>query len=244
MDGDIKVDTSNLGGYKDVSLSVKLKTATKTIAFATSEAVAQSYAEVGAHSYTSATAFCTQVNNKSPFCAGFAWTDLQQFGSASALAIGQSSALAKSGSVTKSNILVNGRGSGLDYLNGFIAAYAKSWSFANAGSFALAIADAYTEASNEAFTLVCVKQHENICGEPENSGKGICNVDVDAACAAASAAGEGYAAALAGAVASAYAEAEAGAEVKVFVSANVDCKSVPKLTWTTIPADADTLCYA
>jgi hypothetical protein len=134
VDGDIKVDTTTSNGYKEVALSVYLKTATKTLAIATSKAIAASYVNAEAQAYTSVTAYCTAVNNKSPLCSGTASTDLKQVATAGAVAFGQASALAQSGSVTKQNLSISAKGASLDYINGIISAYAKSWAFASKSS--------------------------------------------------------------------------------------------------------------
>jgi hypothetical protein len=134
VDGDIKVDTTISNGYKEVSLSVALKTATKTLAIAKSKAIAESYVNAEAQAYTSVTAYCTAVNNKSPLCFGTATTDLTQVATAGAIAYGQANALAQSGSVTQQNLSVSAKGSSLDFINGIISAYAKSWAFASKSS--------------------------------------------------------------------------------------------------------------
>jgi hypothetical protein len=145
IDGDIKVGSITQNGYKEVSLAVSLKTATKTLAYASSAASAASWANAEAYSYTDTAAYCTAVKNKSPFCgSGFAGTDLTQVASASASAFGAASSLATSGSVTKQGLAVSARGSSLDYINGYLAAYAKSWSYANAFSIASTYARAFT----------------------------------------------------------------------------------------------------
>jgi hypothetical protein len=104
VDGDIKVETSKTNRYKGVSLSVTLKTATKSLAYASSVAVAKSFVDAGAYSYTDVAAFCTAVKNKSPFCgSGHAGTGLTQVAAASAKAVGAASSLATTCSVAKQN---------------------------------------------------------------------------------------------------------------------------------------------
>jgi hypothetical protein len=244
VDGDIKVETTNTNGYKDVSLYVYLKTATKTLAYASSSAVARSYVDAGAYSYTNVSAFCTAVKNKSPFCAsGSAGTELTQVATASAKAVGAASSLAKSGSVTKQNLSVNARGRSLDYINGYLAAYAKSWAYANAQSIAKTYAEAFTLVANTSFASVCVAEHGKICGDSKNKGKGICGQTADVACASAYAVGSGFAVAASQAVAAAYVDAESTAEAKVYVSANLDCRGSPVLTWTHANAGHDNICH-
>jgi hypothetical protein len=60
VDGDIKVETSKTNRYKGVSLSVTLKTATKSLAYASSVAVAKSFVDAGAYSYTDVAAFLSR----------------------------------------------------------------------------------------------------------------------------------------------------------------------------------------
>jgi hypothetical protein len=244
IDGNIQVESTTKNGYKEVSLAVSLKTATKALAYASSVAVAQSFVDAGAYSYTNVAAYCTAVKNKSPFCgSGYAGTGLTQYASASATAIGSASSLATSGSVTKQNLAVSARGSSLDYINGYLAAYAKSWAYANASSIAVTLANAFTSVANDSFASVCVGEHGKICGDSKYKGKGVCEQTADAACATAKASGSGFAAAAATAVAAAYVEAEAKAEAKVFVSANIDCKATPILTWTSAKGGHDNICH-
>jgi hypothetical protein len=244
VDGDIKVQTSNISGYKDVSLYVTLKTATKSLAYASSVAVAKSYVDAGAYSYTDATAFCTAVKNISPFCgSGYAGTELTQVATASAKAVGAASSLATSGSVTRQKLAVSARGSSVDYINGYLAAYAKSWAYANAASIASTYATAFTAVANSSFASVCVAEHGKICGDSKYKGKGICEQTADIACASAYAVGSGFAAAASQAVAAAYVDAESTAESKVYISANLDCRGSPVLTWKHANAGHDNICH-
>jgi hypothetical protein len=244
IDGDIKVESTTKNGYKEVSLAVSLKTATKALAYANSVATAQSFADAGAYSYTNVAAYCTAVKNKSPFCgSGYAGTGLTQVAVASASAFGSASGLATSGSVTKQNLAVSARGSSLDYINGYLAAYAKSWAYANAQSIASSFASAFTEVANSSFTSVCVGEHGKTCADNKYKGKGVCEQTADAACAAAYASGSGSASAAAFAVAAAYVEVAAKAEAKVFISANIDCKATPILTWNYANAGHDNICH-
>jgi hypothetical protein len=244
IDGDIKVETTRKDGYKEVSLYVTLKTATKSLAYASSVAVAKSFVDAGAYSYTDTAAFCTAVENKSPFCgSGYAGTGLTQVATASAKAVGAASSLATSGSVTKQNLAVSARGSSLDFINGYLAAYAKSWAYANAASIASTLAEAFTSVANSSFASVCVVEHGKICGDSKYQGKGICEQTADVACATAYSTGSGFASAASQAVAAAYVEAEATAEAKVYVSANLDCKATPILTWKYANAGHDNICH-
>jgi hypothetical protein len=224
-------------------LYVTLKTAAKTLAYASSVAVAKSYVDAGAYSYTDAAAFCSAVKNQSPFCgSGYAGTQLTQVATGSSKAVGYDHSLATSGSVTKQNLAVSARGSSLDYINGFLAAYAKSWVYANASSIAVTLANAFTAVANDSFASVCVGEHGKICGDSKYQGKGVCEQTADAACATAFSTGSGFAAAAATAVAAAYVDAEATTEAKVYVSANLDCKATPILTWTHAKAGHDNIC--
>jgi hypothetical protein len=100
-----------------------------------------------------------------------------------------------------------------------------------AGAVALTYVEAFVAVANESFALVCAEKHGAICGDNKNKGKGMCGQTADIACASASAAGLAYAQAAALAVAAAYVEAEAKVETRVVMSANLDCKGKPKLTW-------------
>jgi hypothetical protein len=240
VDGDIKVDTTSTNGYKEVSLAVNLKTATKTLAFAKSEADAQSYVDIDTSAYTDVKVFCAAVNNKSPYCG--ASTDLEQFATAKAEASGSAKSLALSGSVTKQNVSVNAKGRSVDYINGNLSVFAKSWAFADAYATAEAFATACTEVANESFAEVCVGEHGRICGDSKNQGKGICGQTATVACAEASAKGSGHAKACSHAVAARYVEAEAKAIATVDLSANLDCRSLPKLTWEHSRAGQSIMC--
>jgi hypothetical protein len=89
---------------------------------------------------------------------------------------------------------------------------------------------------------VCAETHGKICGDDKNKGEGICGQTADIACASASASGKAYAEAAAKTVAKAYVEAEATAEINVILSANVDCKNKPILTWTTSNVGVAAIC--
>jgi hypothetical protein len=245
VDGDIKVEVTTYKKSKEVSLSMVLKTATKTLAYAKSEAIAKSYADAAAMSFTNVTAFCTSVNHKSPLCAsGSASTDLTQVATANSTARGLAHALAMSGSVTRQNLSVTAKGASIDFINGYLAAYAKSWSYANVDAAAGTYATAFTQVANTAFAQVCVAEHGIICGDVENKGLGICAQTADEACATAEATGAGFAKAVATAVAQAFVIAQSTAETKVYLSANVDCKTRPKpqLTWASTNAGVDIIC--
>jgi hypothetical protein len=233
VDGKIEVDTTVTAVKKKVSLNVTLDTATTTFVMAESQAVAKAYVKVGAKSFTSAAAFCTQVKNMSPFCAGgTAGTDLTQIAVAEADAVGQAFSLASSGALSGGNASVQAEGTGLDYVSGLIVAYAKSWSFAAAGTAAEAFATAFTASSDKSFAEICVSKHVEICGNDEYADQGICTMPPEEACAAAVARGAAYAEALSAACAEAFIQSYAIAETHAFLSANVDCKKKPKLTWT------------
>jgi hypothetical protein len=243
VDGDIKIDTTNTNGVKEVSLSVSLKTATKTLAIAESEARAKSYVDAGAVSFTSVEAYCTAVNNNSPYCGAAAGTGLFQVATADAKAYGSAGSLATSGSVTKQYVSVSAKGRTLDYINGLLAVYAKSWAFADAGAVASTYADALAAVANLSFAAVCVGEHARICGDSMNHGKPICGQTADEACAVAIAGGYGLIAACSHAVAESYVEAESKATAHVLVSANVDCRgSAASVTWKHASAGHDVSC--
>jgi hypothetical protein len=241
VDGNIEVEMAK----KEVSLSMVLKTASKTLAYAKSEAIAKSYADAAAMSFTDVTAFCTAVNNKSPLCAsGSASTDLTQVATANSTAQGLANALAMSGSVTRQNLSVTAKGASIEYINGYLAAYAKSWSYANADAAANTYATAFTQVTNTAFAQVCIVEHGIICSDVTNQGLGICTQTADVACATAQATGAAYVMAAATAVAQAFVTTQSTAETKVYLSANVDCKTkvTPQLTWASTNAGVDIIC--
>lgn len=243
VDGDIKVDTTNSNGYKDVGMKMNLKTATLTIALANSLADVEAYTGVGTQSFTSVAAYCAAVKNKSILCGGgTASSDLTTFATGTSQAFGTAGALAQSGSNTQSYLQVSGRGSSLDYLNGVIGAYATSWSFANAGALVSAMATTYAETADHSFSVFCIAEHEKICAIPSNQGHGICSEDATAACAKAASCGEAFGWALAQGCAEAYAVAVSGTQVNVAVSANIACKGTPSLTWQCAGAYAETVC--
>jgi hypothetical protein len=111
-----------------------------------------------------------------------------------------------------------------------------------ASAVAATYVNAFVAVANQSFALVCVEKHGAICGDDKNKGKGMCGQTADIACASAYAAGEAYAEAAAAAVAFAYVEAEATAETAVYVSANLDCKGKPKLTWTSSKCGVVDIC--
>jgi hypothetical protein len=203
--------------------------------------VADSYVAAGANAYTDVKVYCAAVNNKSPLC-GSAGTDLTQVATAGAYAIGSANSLALSGSVTKQDISVNAKGRLLDYINGNLCAFAKSWAFADVSSYAYTYASAFTEVANKSFAEVCVGEHGKICGDSKNQGKGICGQTATVACAEASAKGSGLAEACSRAVAARYVEAESKAMAKVSISANIDCRGLPVLTWKHSRAGEDIIC--
>jgi hypothetical protein len=246
LSGAVKVTTSSVNHngkpLKDVSLSIDLDTATCTYAMAKSKATADAYANVGAQSYTDAAAFCTTVQNMSPLCAaGSASTDLYQYDSASATAKGTAGALASSGSVTRNSLSVSGRGASMDFINGMISVFAKSWASATAGASANAYADAFTVSLSSSYSVICVKQHEKMCKDQKG---GMCDYPAADACAKASSFGLTHASAFAHACASKCATAQTDVTVDVSLSANVNCgKDKPKLEWACTNAYANTRCH-
>jgi hypothetical protein len=131
----------------------------------------------------------------------------------------------------------------LDYINGYLKAYPKSWAYANAASIASTYATAFTAVANSSFASVCVVEHGNICGGSRYKGNGICEQTADVACTAAYSVGSGFAVAVSQAVAAAYVHAEATAEANVYISANLDCKATPILTWKHANAGHDNICH-
>jgi hypothetical protein len=111
-----------------------------------------------------------------------------------------------------------------------------------ASAVAATYVEAFVSVTNQSFASVCAEQHGDICGIDKNKGKGVCGQTADKACATASAAGKGYAEAAALAVAKAYVAAEAIAETSVVLSANLDCKGKPKMTWTSSKSGVATIC--
>jgi hypothetical protein len=140
-------------------------------------------------------------------------------------------------------LAVSARGSSLNYINGYLTAYAKSWAYANAASSASTCATAFTAVANSSFASVCVVEHGNFCGDSRYNGNGIYEQTADVACAAAYSAGSGFAVAASEAVAAAYVHAEATAEANVDISANLDCKATPNLTWKHANAGHDNICH-
>ena len=240
VDGKVKVDTSVQNAKKNVSLSVYLRTGAMTFALAQTVAMAKAYAEVGAKSFTNVQAYCAEVNNMSILCAGgTASTDLKQIAKARATAFGSARAEAQSGAGTNTNAVVSAQGPAIDFISGAIWASAWSWAFSNAAASAKAIADAFTTATNDSLAEVCVAIYGEIC---KNQNIGICGLGSDVACAQAMAKGEAYASALSEACAQEFINAWAGASANVYLSANVDCQSTPKLTWTTADAGVGLTC--
>ena len=111
-----------------------------------------------------------------------------------------------------------------------------------AGAVAVTYVNAFVSVANKSFASVCAEQHGAICGIDKNKGKGLCGQTADKACATASAAGSAYAQAAALAVAAAYVEAEAKVETRVVISANLDCKAKPKMTWTSSKSGVANIC--
>jgi hypothetical protein len=239
--GKIKVETRVENKKQNIYLSLVLNAATKTFAWATSTAVAGTYAGVGAKAYTDVTAYCSSVGNMSPLCAsGTASTDLETIAIAAAGSMGQSFSLADSGSSSGSSAQVWARGTVLEYAAGIVEAYATSWAFADAGAAAIAFAKAISDVSVESFTKVCIKKYATWCGGQPLPG--FCGLGADSACAVAWSAGEIYVYAIALACAEAYVTSSAYAHTQMKLQANLDCTTTPKLAWTCASAAADTTC--
>ncbi len=243
VDGKVKVDISYTGIQKNVGLSIQVSSASTTYAFATSTAVADSYAAVGAQSFTNAAAYCSAVGNKSPLCAaGTAATDLEQIAIAGASSFSDAVSESGAGGFGKAMASVYVDGTSINTVSGHLMAIAESWSFASAGASAFAFADAATGIINESFTAVCIQKHGEICGISDNEGKGVCGSTPEVACAAAYTYGAGFAEALSLSFASVFVKACAEAAAIVILKASVNCVSTPKFTWATSPGGASVSC--
>jgi hypothetical protein len=97
--------------------------------------------------------------------------------------------------------------------------------------------------SSKSFAEVCIMQHGKICGsQPANSGMAICSKSAAEACTSAEAIGRAHAEALSIACVKAFIDAYAHAQTFIMLSADVDCRSTPKLTWTCTKAGVGTAC--
>lgn len=234
VDGAIKVEVSTnaVTSLKYVSLDVALSMATTTFAMTESIAVADAYTNVSAKSFTSVTTFCQQVRDRSPLCSGgSASTDLQQLAVAQASALGQAGSVAASGTNTNTTASVEMEGTKLSYINSLLGAYAKNWVFSEAGAAVNAFAYAFTNSSSTSFSTMCIEKHGVICSEPSNMEKGVCNLSAEEACANAEAKGGSWAEALSVGCSNAFIEAQSTTEATFVLSASVNCKNKPFLTW-------------
>jgi hypothetical protein len=242
-DGKVDVDVTNANGMKTVSLKIRLSSASTSYAFATSSAVAYAYAAVEAQSYTDTVAFCKSVGNMSPLCAGgTAATDLEQIAVSSATAFSDAVAEAGAGGFGKAKASVYVDGSSINTVSGHLVAIAKSWAFASAEATVLAFATAATALINESFSAVCVSTHGNICGNPEHAGKGVCGSSPQVACASAYAFGEAYGEAISVSIAQLFITACSESATIAILKADVDCKTTPKLKWTSSRGGAEVSC--
>lgn len=246
--GKINVTTENSVvkgvSMKSASLGLALDTAVTTLAFAASKTEASAYAAVDTFAYTDAAAYCDRIDDKSPFCLGFAGAGLVTIGKATAGAKGQSSALAASGAVTSTRAAVQAFGSGLASVNGVITAYSGSWAYASSSSTSSAFAAAFSASVSGSFAAVCAGLYESHCADTSYPYYGdICSHPAEESCSLALAAGEGFTGALATACADACASAYAESSLFVDISANVDCGTAkPKLTYSCAKAPARTSC--
>ena len=246
--GKINVTTASavVGGVsmKSASLGLALDTAVTTLAFAATKTEASAYAAVDTFAYTDAAAYCDRIDDKSPFCLGFAGAGLVTIGKATAGAKGQSSALAASGAVTSTRAAVQAFGSGLASVNGVITAYSGSWAYASSSSTSSAFAAAFSASVSGSFAAVCAGLYESHCADTSNSiFEELCSHPAEESCSLAFAAGEGYTGAFATACADACASAYAESSLFVDISANVDCGTAkPKLTYSCAKANARTSC--
>ena len=243
VDGKVKVDIATNGSQKTVGLSIQLTSASTSYALATSAAVADSYAAVGAQSFTTVVAFCTAVKNKSPLCAGgTASTDLEQVAIASAGSFSDAVAVSGAGGFGKAKASVYVDGSSINNVSGHLVAIAKSWAFASAEASAEAYSVAITEIINSSFTAVCIQKHGEICGASGNKGKGVCGSTPEVACASAYSYGQAYAAAFSFSFASIFIKACAEAAVIVILKAAVNCAGTPVFLWTASQGGAEVSC--
>ena len=241
--GKINVAVTSTGGVKTVSLGVKLLSASTTYAFASSNAVAKSYTDVEAQSYTDTAAFCTSIANKSPQCAGgTAAADLVQVATSSAASFSDAVSEAGAGGFGKAKASVYVDGTSINTVSGHLVAIAKSWAFASAKASALTIAAAATKIINKSFSAVCVSKHRSICSKSENRGRGVCGSSPEVACASAYAYGEAYGGALSLSIAKSFIRAGSDSETIAILKADVDCKTTPKLKWKSSRGGAEVSC--
>jgi hypothetical protein len=234
VDGAIQVEVNKnvATSLTYVSLNVALSMATTTFAMTKSIAVANAYTNVTAKSFTSVTTFCQQVRNKSPLCSGgTASTDLQQLAIARASSLGQAGSVAASGTYTNSTASVELEGTSVFSINSFLGAYAKNWVFSEASTAVNVFASAFSNSSSTSFLTLCIEKYGETCSDPANMGEGFCNLSAEEACANAEAKGETLAEALSLACSRAFINAQTTTEATFVLSANVDCKNKPFLTW-------------
>jgi hypothetical protein len=241
-EGKVNVDVSSSGGVKAVSLRIQLISASTSYALASSKAVADAYTAIDAQSFTDTVVYCNSVANMSPLCAGTARTDLKQIAVATAGAFSDAVSEAGAGGLGAANAAVYVDGSSISTVSGHLMAMAKSWAFASAEASAGAFAVAVTELINKSYSAICVKTHGTICGMAENYGKGVCGSSPEVACASAKAFGEACGSALAISCAHSYIEACSASETTVYLKADVDCKTTPKLKWKSARGGAQVTC--
>jgi hypothetical protein len=237
IDGNIDVDTKVVNNKKKISLKLKLKTATRTFALAESEAEATAIVDTKAASFIAVPDLCANYPGHY-YCGGF--SDLVQITEATADAKSFANAEASSGSSANTTAAIEAEGASINYIKGLISAHASSWSFASAEASASAFANAYSSFANESFMKICIEEHGRRCGGGETQG--YCGYKADVACASAFSAGEGWAHALSIACAEKCVAACASTNVYAGVSADVDCRTTPKLTWKCADAYADVSC--
>lgn len=246
--GRVHVDTTNSPNYKSARLSVSLDTVVSTLAFAASESDAAALAAVGGYAYTSVDAYCAAMSKKkikTPLCFGYAAAGLATFGTATAGAMGQASALAESGAVTEIDTAVQAGGTSLKSINGVIGLQAHSFSLADARATSSALAGAMAETCTSSWAEVCVTNYNTVCSNPRHFAHPICTNSAEVACSDALTIGNGWTRAWADECAAAAAFAYTESHVGAYVSANVDCSTdVSTFAYTCAPAEAWAGCYA
>lgn len=241
--GNLNVETTYSEKMKTVSINVMVSSASTSFAFAVSKAEAEAYGEVEAHSYTDVGAYCFSIANKSPLCAGgSAGTDLTLITESKARTFSDAVSEAGAGGFGKAKASVFASGASINTVSGHVVAFARSWVFANAATSATAFATAAIDIINETFATICASQHEEICGSPENDGKGVCGMSPKDACASAYAFGKAHGDILSSGLAKAFIKTFSDSKFITILKADVDCRNTPKLKWTVSRGGAELSC--
>jgi len=215
---DLQADRSSRLGM-DFTLWAKLKSATITIAKASSEAKAKALAGTEGGVFTIAESdYCNGVGKTTFYCDP---SQAKAIGAAEASSFGDAFALAEAGAASGSgtNTYVSGfikaSGSSISKIFGLFTSVAKSFSWASA--YTKAMAQAYASASTDAvaFAKSCEQAYDTHCGCSSCGGK--CKwKNKEEACSEAVAFGAAAAETCAGAVAES--AAKAAADASVFLS--------------------------